>query len=51
MSIVLSPRRYYEEHDDIDNARVVLNKATLVNFKVLPHSTPRIPGFLLHFFP
>ncbi|TFJ86981.1 hypothetical protein NSK_001315 [Nannochloropsis salina CCMP1776] len=25
--------KYYEEHDDIDNARVVLNKATLVNFK------------------
>ena len=26
--------RFYEEHGDLDNARVILNKATLSDFRV-----------------
>lgn len=28
--------RFYEEHGDLDNARVILNKATLADFRVRP---------------
>jgi hypothetical protein len=28
--------RYYEDHEDLDNARVILDKATLAPFKVRP---------------